>query len=1224
MTIRFRERIRILLVAGTVLGAAAVGIACGGDDSSSGATPDAAVPTPPGTPPAPPTNPPVNPPPPPPPGGDGGPDSGPLPKAATPTCAPDTGTFTTPQNVALASATAGADIYFTTNGTNPTTGSTVYATPISVGATQTIRAMAGKAGFQNSDVKVCTYTINIAPGTTAPVTFSVPGAPYPNTQLIGLASATAGATICYTTDGSASGCAAATATCTGTSVTYNGATPVQLGPPGTTNPVTIKATACKVGNTNSVETNATYSFVAAVPTATPGDPAATTDLPSGANAIQLQTATAGGVIHYLIYTGAVGADPTCGTTSTGGTNITDVGFISAPITVNSTIKAVTCKGGYTTSAVQTFVYTVREATPTVTFAPAGTPPTFINDENITFAGGARRCYVRGPGAGPTCNAAGTGCATGTDDTVTPPTGAAGLVADNTEFRAVACSASGPGGHSQSALFDKTWNLKVDKVTIVVNAPANTPNAAGDTKQATFYDTTPGGVGQAINMTFSTGTTGAKIRYRLDGSAPTACGTAAVAADHESNSPVTDATTVTPETVQATACKAAYQPADAHTATIGDSAGQVQITVQAGTTPVNDAPATGADQFAINFGLQPADATVCYQLGAQALPAPDCNAAGACTVGTTYSAATPPTVSTDDTWITAIACKAGLQKSITKQFHMDLKATLPAATPAALEFGGGGPYPVGTIVTFSESTTASGFPSANATTVPATATPGVTFHYNVTTDGSVPAVPTCATGTVGSTFTLAQQPTTFNVVACKANFLVSQNQVFTYFVAGLAPPTFTPGGPPGNGAFNLFRIPEVPQTVQVSTVSSAVPGAVICYNKANDFPFFFSITPVQCNAAGNGCTQGTAVPASTGVSTVVDSAASVEVLLHAVTCAPGFAQSAETAYAYVAEPSAAVLTTPAGPYAAPLSVNMSLAPPPTGALQTTGVTYCYTTDGTAPTVPVDAFGRATACTSSNNSTTCTTAQTVNVNIDETTGFRVRTCKANYFYDTTAIGFPDPTSNATYVFNEYTRGMATFAGFLDAENLIATSDAGYGFYVSWDHPPSVNAACASGPGCIYLGLKGADLGVDNTSHINNFFLLNQGATATKVNDSANNGGVATALPTFASDHWACINGATADTVTCNHYQWTGTQWLAVGGAYHTETRSTANHTLLLTLARNGYNLAHSGTGVDRLITFGTINVAGTDLVSFPGAAPAYSHWIDAAMNSYHNPNLPAFLH
>src|SRR5260370_38440070 len=46
--------------------------------------------------------------------------------AATPTFSPSGGTYTTAQTVTISDTTSGATIYYTTNGTRPTTWSTIY------------------------------------------------------------------------------------------------------------------------------------------------------------------------------------------------------------------------------------------------------------------------------------------------------------------------------------------------------------------------------------------------------------------------------------------------------------------------------------------------------------------------------------------------------------------------------------------------------------------------------------------------------------------------------------------------------------------------------------------------------------------------------------------------------------------------------------------------------------------------------------------------------------------------------------------------------------------------------------------------------------------------------------------------------------------------------------------------------------------------------------------
>jgi len=79
--------------------------------------------------------------------------------AATPEFSPAAGTYTVPQAVTIIDAAPGATIYYTTNGTNPTTSSPKYNSPITVSSTETIKAMAVATGYSNSPIASATYTI---------------------------------------------------------------------------------------------------------------------------------------------------------------------------------------------------------------------------------------------------------------------------------------------------------------------------------------------------------------------------------------------------------------------------------------------------------------------------------------------------------------------------------------------------------------------------------------------------------------------------------------------------------------------------------------------------------------------------------------------------------------------------------------------------------------------------------------------------------------------------------------------------------------------------------------------------------------------------------------------------------------------------------------------------------------------------------------------------------
>lgn len=92
------------------------------------------------------------------------------PATSAPVFSPAAGSYSTSQSVTLSSATTGAVIYYTTNGTTPTTSSVVYSTPITVTATETLTAIAIAPSLETSSTASAVYTIQAA-GTT-PINFA--------------------------------------------------------------------------------------------------------------------------------------------------------------------------------------------------------------------------------------------------------------------------------------------------------------------------------------------------------------------------------------------------------------------------------------------------------------------------------------------------------------------------------------------------------------------------------------------------------------------------------------------------------------------------------------------------------------------------------------------------------------------------------------------------------------------------------------------------------------------------------------------------------------------------------------------------------------------------------------------------------------------------------------------------------------------------------------------
>lgn len=77
----------------------------------------------------------------------------------TPYFTPGGGTYNTAQQVTIGCSTAGATIYYTTNGATPSASSTRYSGAITISETTTLKAIAMKNG-DKSNVAIATYTIN--------------------------------------------------------------------------------------------------------------------------------------------------------------------------------------------------------------------------------------------------------------------------------------------------------------------------------------------------------------------------------------------------------------------------------------------------------------------------------------------------------------------------------------------------------------------------------------------------------------------------------------------------------------------------------------------------------------------------------------------------------------------------------------------------------------------------------------------------------------------------------------------------------------------------------------------------------------------------------------------------------------------------------------------------------------------------------------------------------
>ena len=82
---------------------------------------------------------------------------------ATPTISPNGGTYNFSVTITLTTATAGAAIRYTTNGSDPTATSTLYSSAFNLSSSGTVKARAFKAGMTNSAVASATFTIGSTP-----------------------------------------------------------------------------------------------------------------------------------------------------------------------------------------------------------------------------------------------------------------------------------------------------------------------------------------------------------------------------------------------------------------------------------------------------------------------------------------------------------------------------------------------------------------------------------------------------------------------------------------------------------------------------------------------------------------------------------------------------------------------------------------------------------------------------------------------------------------------------------------------------------------------------------------------------------------------------------------------------------------------------------------------------------------------------------------------------
>jgi hypothetical protein len=228
-------------------------------------------------------------------------------------CAKPTITFSnTTGKASITTTTTRSTIYYTTDGSEPSSSNgTVYTKPFAVNEQTTIKAFVTRTDF--SDSEVTTKTI---------YKVATPSIQNTEASVISITSATNGAKIYYTTDGSVP--------TTTSSTEYTG--PVTI----TASSVTIKAIAVKDGMINSAVSTESFAFACATPTIT---------FDNTTNTVTIASET-GSTIYYA-YGSTDPADPTVDD---------DIAHGSSPVTftisAKTYIKALAIKEGLANSAVQ--------------------------------------------------------------------------------------------------------------------------------------------------------------------------------------------------------------------------------------------------------------------------------------------------------------------------------------------------------------------------------------------------------------------------------------------------------------------------------------------------------------------------------------------------------------------------------------------------------------------------------------------------------------------------------------------------------------------------------------------------------------------------------------------------------------------------------------------------------------------------------------------------------